>query len=106
MCTQELDRPSDRVDTHVKGTRLGSPADSITSRLWLRRRGGAVGKIFSGHLLVTNRSRDITSGMEPSKLRILLVGNGGREHTLVWKLAQSDRVECIDVVPGNGGTAG
>ncbi|KXT01864.1 hypothetical protein AC578_2161 [Pseudocercospora eumusae] len=40
------------------------------------------------------------------KLRILLIGNGGREHTLAWKLAQSDRVEEIHVVPGNGGTAG
>ncbi|KAF3935503.1 hypothetical protein ABW19_dt0200642 [Dactylella cylindrospora] len=38
-------------------------------------------------------------------LRILLVGNGGREHALAWKLAQSDRVEEIIVAPGNGGTA-
>lgn len=38
-------------------------------------------------------------------LRILIVGNGGREHTLAWKLSQSDRVECIHVVPGNGGTS-
>jgi phosphoribosylamine--glycine ligase/phosphoribosylformylglycinamidine cyclo-ligase len=36
----------------------------------------------------------------------LLVGNGGREHTLAWKLAQSNHVEAIHVVPGNGGTAG
>lgn len=40
-----------------------------------------------------------------SNLRILLIGNGGREHTLAWKLAQSPRVEEIHVVPGNGGTA-
>lgn len=38
-------------------------------------------------------------------LRILLVGNGGREHALAWKLSQSNRVEAIFVVPGNGGTA-
>ncbi|KAH0566410.1 hypothetical protein GP486_000193 [Trichoglossum hirsutum] len=38
-------------------------------------------------------------------LRILLVGNGGREHALAWKLNQSTRVEAIFVVPGNGGTA-
>ncbi|KAK3068429.1 Bifunctional purine biosynthetic protein ADE1 [Teratosphaeriaceae sp. CCFEE 6253] len=44
--------------------------------------------------------------MMSAKLRILLVGNGGRENALAWKLAQSDRVECIHVVPGNGGTAG
>jgi phosphoribosylamine--glycine ligase/phosphoribosylformylglycinamidine cyclo-ligase len=40
------------------------------------------------------------------KLRILLVGNGGREHALAWKLSQSPRVESIIAVPGNGGTAG
>lgn len=38
-------------------------------------------------------------------LRILLIGNGGREHALAWKLSQSPRVESIIAVPGNGGTA-
>ncbi|KUJ19814.1 phosphoribosylamine--glycine ligase [Mollisia scopiformis] len=38
-------------------------------------------------------------------IRILLVGNGGREHTLAWKLSQSPLVESIIAVPGNGGTA-
>lgn len=38
-------------------------------------------------------------------MRILLVGNGGREHALAWKLSQSDQVSRIDVAPGNGGTA-
>lgn len=37
-------------------------------------------------------------------LIILLVGNGGREHALAWKLSQSPRVKSILVVPGNGGT--
>lgn len=37
-------------------------------------------------------------------LRILLIGQGGREHALAWKLSQSPRVSNIFVVPGNGGT--
>jgi len=40
-----------------------------------------------------------------SDLRILLLGAGGREHALAYKLAQSSRVAKIYVVPGNGGTA-
>ncbi|GAA5865437.1 hypothetical protein JCM3774_005636 [Rhodotorula dairenensis] len=41
---------------------------------------------------------------EPEKLRILLIGAGGREHALAWKLTQSPRVDQIFVAPGNGGT--
>ncbi|KAJ9150805.1 Bifunctional purine biosynthetic protein ADE1 [Pleurostoma richardsiae] len=42
----------------------------------------------------------------PRLLRVLLIGNGGREHALAWKLSQSPLVESIIAVPGNGGTAG
>ena len=38
-------------------------------------------------------------------LSILVIGNGGREHALAWKLAQSPRVTRVLVAPGNGGTA-
>ncbi|KKP04303.1 phosphoribosylamine-glycine ligase [Trichoderma harzianum] len=38
-------------------------------------------------------------------LRVLLVGSGGREHALAWKLSQSISVEHVFVFPGNGGTA-
>lgn len=38
-------------------------------------------------------------------MNIIVVGSGGREHTICWKLAQSSVVDKIVVVPGNGGTA-
>jgi phosphoribosylamine---glycine ligase len=37
-------------------------------------------------------------------LKVLVVGGGGREHALIWKLAQSSRVEKTFCAPGNGGT--
>jgi phosphoribosylamine---glycine ligase len=39
-------------------------------------------------------------------MKLLVVGSGGREHALAWKLAQSPRVQKVFVAPGNGGTAG
>ncbi|GAA5171629.1 phosphoribosylamine--glycine ligase [Viridibacterium curvum] len=38
-------------------------------------------------------------------MKILVIGSGGREHALAWKLAQSPRVQNIHVAPGNAGTA-
>jgi phosphoribosylamine---glycine ligase len=38
-------------------------------------------------------------------MNILVVGNGGREHALAWKLGQSSRAERVFVAPGNAGTA-
>jgi phosphoribosylamine--glycine ligase/phosphoribosylformylglycinamidine cyclo-ligase len=37
-------------------------------------------------------------------MKVLVIGSGGREHCLAWKLAQSPRVEQVYVAPGNGGT--
>ncbi|HTL00428.1 MAG TPA: phosphoribosylamine--glycine ligase, partial [Pseudomonadales bacterium] len=38
-------------------------------------------------------------------MKILIVGNGGREHALAWKVAKSTRVTRVFVAPGNAGTA-
>ncbi|MCH1521310.1 MAG: phosphoribosylamine--glycine ligase, partial [Arenicellales bacterium] len=38
-------------------------------------------------------------------MRVLVIGNGGREHALAWKLADSRDVERVFVAPGNAGTA-
>ncbi len=37
-------------------------------------------------------------------MKILVVGSGGREHALAWKIAQSPRIQMVYVAPGNGGT--
>ena len=40
------------------------------------------------------------------RLRVLVVGSGGREHALSWRLSQSPSVDVVHVAPGNGGTTG
>ncbi len=39
-------------------------------------------------------------------MKVLVIGSGGREHALAWKLAQSDGVDEVIVAPGNAGSAG
>ena len=38
-------------------------------------------------------------------MKILLLGSGGREHALAWKIAQSDKCEKLYIAPGNAGTS-
>jgi phosphoribosylamine--glycine ligase len=49
-----------------------------------------------------NTARDT----ELSTIKVLIIGNGGREHALAWKVAQAPRVAAVFVAPGNAGTAG
>jgi phosphoribosylamine---glycine ligase len=39
-------------------------------------------------------------------MKVLVIGSGGREHALAWKIRQSPRVKDVYVIPGNAGTAG
>ncbi|HUW76985.1 MAG TPA: phosphoribosylamine--glycine ligase N-terminal domain-containing protein, partial [Gallionella sp.] len=38
-------------------------------------------------------------------MKILVIGSGGREHAMAWRLAQGARVQKVYVAPGNAGTA-
>ena len=38
-------------------------------------------------------------------MKLLLLGSGGREHALAWKIAQSPKIDKLYIAPGNAGTA-
>src|SRR5271156_1864477 len=58
-----------------------------------------------GELLLTpaERPRIVLSSVRRDDMKILVIGSGGREHAVVWKLRQSAAVEKIWCAPGNGG---
>lgn len=45
------------------------------------------------------------SSSQTDKIRVLVIGNGGREHAIAWSLSKSTKVSKVICAPGNGGTA-
>ncbi len=58
-----------------------------------------------GELLLTpaDGTRIVLSSVRRDNMKILVIGSGGREHAIVWKLRQSAAVEKVWCAPGNGG---
>ena len=54
------------------------------------------------HILIVNCQLSIVNY---KKMNILLLGSGGREHAIAWKIAQSPKVDQLFIAPGNAGTA-
>ena len=53
----------------------------------------------------TSITTPVCDGEPDVRMKVLVIGSGGREHALAWKLAQSEKVQAVFVAPGNGGTA-
>jgi phosphoribosylamine--glycine ligase len=93
---------------------VGRPQESLDKQLlrdWLILNGlkDKRGVSMPPDVVARTRQRYIEayerlSGAKWRSLRVLLVGNGGREHALAWKLVKSPLVSHVFVCPGNGGT--
>ena len=55
---------------------------------------------------MTAENDTFASPIIPNTMNILLLGAGGREHALAWKMAQSHHCDALFIAPGNPGTAG
>ena len=58
-----------------------------------------------GVAMVFTGMRHFQADQTEALMKLLVIGSGGREHALAWKLTQSPRVQKVFVAPGNGGTA-
>ncbi|CAK4670700.1 unnamed protein product [Aphanomyces euteiches] len=88
----------DYASTLEKVSQHGELALSLNDRKRLAQ------KAFRTFASLDSRASQIIPA-EVVQRNILLIGNGGREHALAWKMAQSPQAAHIYVAPGNGGTA-
>jgi hypothetical protein len=94
---------------------VGRSQDSLDKQVlrdWLTDNGlkGRQGVVIPNDVVQKTRKGYLEAferltGLKWHSLRVLMVGNGGREHALAWKLVQSPLVSELYVCPGNGGTA-
>src|SRR3546814_5555029 len=57
------------------------------------------------HRKASLRCSTESASSEVFEMNVLIIGSGGREHALAWKVAQDPRVQKVFVAPGNAGTA-
>ncbi|KDO30004.1 hypothetical protein SPRG_05193 [Saprolegnia parasitica CBS 223.65] len=91
--------PSDYAVVATKVSQGGALAYSLNERKALAQ------KAFRAFSAVDARAVELLQP-DVQQHSILLVGSGGREHALAWKLAQSPQAKHVYVAPGNGGTNG
>ncbi|KAJ9648831.1 hypothetical protein H2199_000744 [Coniosporium tulheliwenetii] len=98
----DRDPPHSESDPEIAST-ASTDSDPSTD---LRDKMSSASSIYSQNSTCgATTASAVFSSTHPGALRVLLIGKGGCEHALTWKLSQSPLVSHVYVVPGNGGTA-
>jgi phosphoribosylamine---glycine ligase len=71
----------------------------------LERRSSGTSSIFKNHFERTSHVSHVLHVYRRGSLKVLVIGSGGREHTIAWKFTKSKRLSGLFIAPGNAGTA-